>query len=193
MNTFFTADTHWYHKNIIKYCNRPFSSIEEMNETLINQWNSKISKGDRVYHLGDFAFGQREKILELTKILNGSIIIIEGNHDEIGQPENYGFAGKHQLLTVKINGIYITMCHYAMRVWERSHYNSWHIYGHSHGTLESIGKTWDVGVDNNNFTPVEFEELKKIMESQSHNLNWLERLPGYDQKEYEAYRKIEMS
>ena len=193
MNTFFTADTHWYHKNIIKYCNRPFSSIEEMNEILINQWNSKISKGDRVYHLGDFAFGQREKILELTKILNGSIIIIEGNHDEIGQPENYGFAGKHQLLTVKINGIYITMCHYAMRIWERSHYDSWHIYGHSHGTLESIGKTWDVGVDNNNFTPVEFEELKKIMESQSHNLNWLERLPGYDQKEYEAYRKIEMS
>jgi calcineurin-like phosphoesterase family protein len=193
MNTFFTSDTHWYHKNIIRYCSRPFSSVEEMDEILIDRWNSKVSKGDKVFHLGDFAFGQKEDILKLTKILNGSITILEGNHDNIGQPSNYGFAEKHKLLTAKINGTYITMCHYAMRTWERSQYDSWHIFGHSHGMLEAIGKSWDVGVDNNGFAPVEFEELKKIMDSQPQNLNWLERLKGFDRKEYEEYKSIEMS
>ncbi len=193
MNTFFTSDTHFGHKNIIRYCSRPFTSVEEMNETIIQRWNAKVKSGDYVYHLGDFAFGQRDQILAVRQKLNGHITIIEGNHDDIGQPGNYGFIGKHQLLTMKINGIYITMCHYAMRTWQKSHYDAWHIYGHSHGTLESIGKSWDVGVDNNNFEPLEFEELKKIMDAQPHNLNWLERLKGFDQKEFDAYKPIEMS
>jgi len=193
MNTFFTSDTHFSHKNIIRYCSRPFASVEEMDATMIQRWNEKVKPGDRVFHLGDFCFGQREQVLAMTRKLNGHIVLIVGNHDSIGQPSNYGFAEKHQLLTAKINGTYITMCHYAMRIWERSHYDSWHIFGHSHGTLEAIGKSWDVGVDNNGFAPLEFEELKKIMDLQPHNLNWLERLKGFDPKEYEAYRQTEMS
>jgi calcineurin-like phosphoesterase family protein len=193
MNTFFTSDTHFSHANIIRFCSRPFSSADEMDHTIITKWNAKVAPGDRVYHLGDFMFAQREKILAMTRRLNGHIILIEGNHDEIGDPKNYGFAGKHQLLSIKLNGAHITMCHYAMRVWEKSHFDSWHLFGHSHGTLEPVGKTWDVGVDYNNFEPIEFEELKKIMESRPHNLNWLERLKGYNQKEYEEAKQIEMS
>jgi calcineurin-like phosphoesterase family protein len=193
MNTFFTADTHLGHSAIIRFCSRPFLNVEEMNEIIIKNWNLKVKPQDRVYIIGDFAFGSREKILNYTQKLNGHKILIVGNHDNIGQPKNYGFAEKYQLLTAKINGIYITMCHYAMRTWEKSHYDSWHIYGHSHGMLEAIGKSWDVGVDNNGFAPVEFEELKRIMDSQPHNLNWLERLKNFDQKEYEAYRQTEMN
>lgn len=198
MNTFFTADTHFFHMNkrggIIKYCNRPFTSIEEMNQTLIAKWNAKVKPGDRVYHTGDFAFGTREQILNLTKKLNGHLILIEGNHDDIGEPGNYGFSSKHQLLEIKINGVYITLCHYAMRVWPRSHFNSWHCYGHSHSCLDkNWGKSWDVGVDNNNFEPVEFEELKIIMANQPNNFNWLGRLPGYDEKEFNEAEQIEMS
>jgi len=165
-----------------------------MDEALIQNWNAKVKDGDRVYHLGDFGFGQREKILALTRRLNGHIILIEGNHDEVGDPKNYGFSGKHQLLDIKINGIYITMCHYAMRVWNRSHFNSWHIFGHSHSTLDkNWGKCWDVGVDNNSFEPVEFEELKNIMINQPDNFNWLGRLPGYNQKEFDEAKLSEMS
>ena len=159
MNTFFISDTHFHHMNksggIIRYCNRPFSSIEEMDETLIQNWNSKIKPEDRVYHLGDFAFGQREQILELTRRLNGHIILILGNHDNIGDPKNYGFSQKHNLLQIKLNGAHITLCHYALRVWEKSHFDSWQLFGHSHGCLEPVGKQWDVGVDNNNFYPIE--------------------------------------
>jgi len=169
MNTFFTADTHWNHKNIIRYCNRPFSSIEEMNQALIDRWNSKVAPGDRVYHLGDFAFGKKEDILKLTRALNGSTIIIEGSHDHIGEPGNYGFSSKHPLLNISIDGTPITLCHYAMRVWHKSHYDAWHLYGHSHGALRTPGKTLDAGVDSNNFEPLEFEELKKIMANKPPN------------------------
>jgi Predicted phosphoesterase or phosphohydrolase len=197
MNTFFIADTHFHHVNknggIIRYCNRPFASIEEMDETIIQNWNAKIKPGDRVYHCGDFCWGNREEILKMTRRLRGHIILMEGNHDNIGDPKNYGFSSKHKLLEIKLNGKYITLCHYAMRVFNKSHFDAWALYGHSHGTLPPEGKTWDVGVDYNNFEPLEFEELKRIMESRPHNFNWLERLPGYNKKEYEEAKKIEMS
>ena len=191
MNTFFTADTHFSHSGIIHYCNRPFSSFEEMNETIIQNWNNKVQPKDTVYHLGDFAFGQRAEILSLTKRLNGHIILIEGNHDNIGQPKNYGFSEKYPIREIKLEGHHITLNHYAMRVWNKSHYDSWHLYGHSHSTLEPIGKSWDIGVDNNKFFPLSFDEIKKIMDNQPHNFNWVSRLPGYTVEAFEQARIIE--
>ena len=76
------SDTHFFHTNILKY-NRPqFSNVEDMNEFIINQWNSVISKEDRVFHLGDFAFGQNLKGIEdIIHRLNGKVYLIIGNHD----------------------------------------------------------------------------------------------------------------
>jgi len=74
------SDTHFNHKNVIKYCNRPFESVEEMNRKLINNWNSTVKKTDTIYHLGDFAFGNKEYIIELLSKLNGKKILIMGNH-----------------------------------------------------------------------------------------------------------------
>jgi calcineurin-like phosphoesterase family protein len=94
-----------------------------MDETLITNWNNKVKPSDIVYHLGDFCFlNKREDILKLRKKLNGNQIhLITGNHDgNIGSPGNFGFASKHQMLEVKIEGCYITLCHYAMRVWPLS-------------------------------------------------------------------------
>jgi calcineurin-like phosphoesterase family protein len=70
-----------------------------------------------------------------------------------------------------VEGQYVVACHYAMRVWPRSHYNSYLCYGHSHGQLAPQGKQWDVGVDNNDFYPVSFQKLKVIMENQPDNFN----------------------
>ena len=78
---FFTSDTHFGHKNIIKYCNRPFSDIDEMNKVLINNWNKVVSEGDIVFHLGDFAFGGFPLWESIRSRLNGSIYLIRGNHD----------------------------------------------------------------------------------------------------------------
>ncbi|KKL95432.1 hypothetical protein LCGC14_1854620, partial [marine sediment metagenome] len=67
----------------------------------------------------------------------------------------------------------ITLCHYAMRVWDKSHFNSWQLYGHSHGTLNGIGKQYDVGVDANNFLPVSFANLTELMEAKKDNFNYI--------------------
>lgn len=181
---FFTADTHLGHDNIIKYCDRPFSSVEEMDEIIIKNWNSVVSKTDTVYHLGDFSF--RDPLIYLKR-LNGNIVHIEGNHDKKFLEK---FGRIYKMKTIVIDKITIVLCHFAMRVWEKSHFNSWHCYGHSHGELESYGKSYDVGVDNNNFSPVSFEELKTIMQKLPDNENWLQKLKGYNQQEFLDVKKL---
>lgn len=78
---YFIADTHFNHENIIKYCNRPFRDVEEMNEVIINNWNSVVSKYDTIYHLGDVRFGSSDELRKIVKGLNGKKILVRGNHD----------------------------------------------------------------------------------------------------------------
>jgi calcineurin-like phosphoesterase family protein len=181
---FFTADTHLGHDNIIRYCNRPFASVDEMDETIIKNWNSVVSKTDTVYHLGDFSF--KNPLIYLRR-LNGNIILIEGNHDK---GDLTGFSSVHKMKTIVIEKTTIVLCHFAMRVWEKSHFNSWHCYGHSHGELASLGKSYDVGVDNNSFMPISFDELYTIMQKLPDNENWLEKLKGYNPQEFLAAKKL---
>lgn len=77
------GDTHFDHSNIIGYCNRPFETVDEMNMTMIDNWNSVVSPEDIVYHLGDFSFGKgsRENIATIREMLNGHVFLIKGNHD----------------------------------------------------------------------------------------------------------------
>ena len=78
---FFVSDTHFCHENIIKYCKRPFKSIEENDEELIRRWNEKVPEDGIVFHLGDVAFGDRERVDNILKRLNGKIYLVIGNHD----------------------------------------------------------------------------------------------------------------
>ena len=81
MKEWILSDSHWGHSNIIKYSNRPFANVEEMNKALIDNWNNVVSKDDVVWHLGDFALGKRSCIPDIIKSLNGKINLISGNHD----------------------------------------------------------------------------------------------------------------
>lgn len=90
MNIFIISDTHFFHKNIIKYCNRPFKTYQEMNEFMIKKWNEKVSKEDMVIHLGDFCLYGKHKVKEIRDQLNGTIILIKGNHDNYNM-EDLGF------------------------------------------------------------------------------------------------------
>jgi calcineurin-like phosphoesterase family protein len=188
---FFTADTHFNHGGIIKSCNRPFVNYEEMNETLIANWNSKIDVLDYVYHLGDVIWkGNRQQIEEIIYRLNGKIHIIKGNHDHSKQVKylegckNVAWVKDYFELKVdntfdeidnlmKTNGSSFSsnieklfiLFHYSMRTWNKSHYGSYHLYGHSHGNLEHcpIESSMDVGVDVHNYFPISLEEvLEKI-------------------------------
>jgi calcineurin-like phosphoesterase family protein len=132
----FTADTHFNHDNILRYCNRPFDTVEEMDEKIISNWNSIVSEDDTIYHLGDFCFGNTNKYLSR---LRGNIIRLKGSHDkDIQQPymiviEPEGLKDEYG------NQRTIVLCHYALRVWEKSHYASYHLFGHSHGKLPPMG------------------------------------------------------
>lgn len=191
MNTWFTSDTHFGHANIIKYCSRPFiqdgdlnyrddwrttqianARANEMDEVLIKNWNSKIGLKDTVYHLGDFAFCEAWLISKyLDRLHFKNMYFLWGNHDR--SMETYFKKGKYgpafkiigDLAEIKVNGQNIVLCHYAMRVWNKSHHGSWHLYGHSHGTLpdDPNALSMDVGVDTNSYFPYSFEDVAQRM------------------------------
>ena len=83
MKIFITADHHFHHKNIIEYCKRPFKTVEEMDKVMIEKWNKKIGKDDLVNHLRDFALVTKEQVKKTREKLNGTIILIKGNHDKV--------------------------------------------------------------------------------------------------------------
>jgi len=164
MTWFFTADEHYGHERIIDYCDRPFTTVAEMNAWLINSHNMCVGPGDVTVHCGDFGFFRSwAEAQEVIQQLNGSHIFIKGSHDR-WLPKNHPMMWRKTLLLPSSNErVLVTACHYAMRTWERAHYGSWQVYGHSHGNLPPHGKQWDVGVDNNGFEPVSLGDLEHIM------------------------------
>jgi len=165
MTHWFSADWHNLHDNIRRYCERPFPNVNIQKEELLDNHNSLVKPGDVVNFLGDIAMTEEGAISALEN-MNGQINFIVGNHDFkfISTIRKYCKV-VIPLMDIKINGQKITLCHYAMRVWNCSHYGAWNFHGHSHGSLPPIGLQYDVGVDNNNFKPVSFDELVEIMKT----------------------------
>ncbi len=167
---FVTSDSHFGHFNILKYCNRPFSSVEEMNETLIKNWNDNVSKNDTVIHLGDFAFRQSENLSKVFNRLNGNIHLLLGNHDNRKSVEEVGFASIKEGLwdySFMDNGIKkkVFLCHYPMLSWNARFHGRCHLHGHIHSGPRTfpkkikIKRSYDIGVDNNDFCPVELTKI----------------------------------
>jgi calcineurin-like phosphoesterase family protein len=168
MSIFISSDLHLGHSNIIKYCNRPFSNVKEMDETIISNWNFIIKPSDTVYNLGDFCFGN---VKYYKSRLNGDMHFITGSHDKNTSNSKNLFASYSPLKEVKIEDKLIVLCHYSLRTWAKSHYNSWHCYGHSHSGLPVWGKSFFVGVDGHNFFPWSWEEVKEKMNTLPDNFN----------------------
>jgi len=171
----FTADLHLVHANIIKYCDRPFTSAEEMDSILLDNLASKVKPGDLLYYLGDLSFKAEAASLFFERMKGVTIHFIIGNHDSKAV---ISLAKKHcsdvtPLKDIEIDGQAITLCHYAMRVWNASHFNAWQLYGHSHGTIPPVGKQHDVGVDANDFFPVSFDDIAKLMIGKPDNFNYI--------------------
>lgn len=173
MTIFFTSDTHYYHKNIIKYSSRPYKDVDEMNESLIVNYNSVVRPTDTVYHLGDVSFGKDKETETVLRRLNGSKHLIFGNHDKSLRKNkdllSKYFGSVNDYAEIDVNGQKIILCHYSFRVWNKSHHGSWNLFGHSHGSLYDDPNllSMDVGVDPNGYYPISFEEVKKIMEKKT--------------------------
>jgi calcineurin-like phosphoesterase family protein len=135
-----------------------------MDNTLIKNHNKIVGIGDTTIHVGDFTLSKNAT--QFIKQLNGNHIFIEGSHDKWLK----GLL-KKQIGEITLQSQHIVCCHYAMLVWPRSHYGSWLLFGHSHGNLNMYtkGKCYDVGVDNNNFYPVSFDQIKEIMSAKEQN------------------------
>lgn len=175
MNVFVTADQHYYHDNIIKFCNRPFVNVQEMNELLIERHNNVVSNQDVVFIVGDFYLNNEEKnttphkLYDLCEQLNGTLYFIPGSHDywmRTLKDTPISANGKEIVICnyiheYKYDEHFIVFCHYAMRVWPRSHYASYLLYGHSHGKIADYGRSTDVGVDRWNFSPIPLDFLMK--------------------------------
>ena len=170
----FTSDLHLFH--IMMATIRKFKSVQEMNETLVNNWNSVVGKYDDVYFLGDLFLGRASQIKELEALiysLNGNIFWIKGNHDrKTPKIIEERFRWIKDIEKIKIidedhphGKQEIILCHYAMRTWNKAHHGSWHLYGHSHGDLpdDPASRSFDVGVDCHNFTPITYQRVKEII------------------------------
>lgn len=152
MSIFVTSDTHFGHANIIKYCDRPFKSVTDMNESIIKAWNRMVRPEDTIYHLGDFAFLNQLETAKIIEQLNGKIKIVPGNHDKtiraLGDSEHYtGFELLDSIVEIHLDGTMFVLCHFPIESWHRKEHGSIHLHGHSHGHSITMTNRFDIGVD----------------------------------------------
>ena len=185
---FFTSDTHFHHANIINFCGRPFKNVEVMNETLIANWNSVVGPDDIVFHLGDFCLGGSAEWTNILNRLNGKIYLIVGNHDIKNLRQGYYSHFEHIAMQMHIEvgkqKIYLNHCPFLC--YGGAYRDTWQLFGHVHTSKQNTGidaprlhmlfpTQYDVGVDNNNFTPVSFEQVKRIIERQVEQFEKIKR------------------
>ena len=184
---YFTSDTHFGHANIIKYCKRPFRDKYEMDRTIIENWNNTVKPEDTVYHLGDVIFYGRDQADKIIKNLNGTKIVIRGNHDKgLHRLKEYGFVEAYENLTISLsNGRLVNLCHYPYYEHSvKSPYakpkqlkknlhddGKWLICGHVHEVWKNIDKMVNVGVDVWDFKPVSEDELVKYIDAKEKEQN----------------------
>ena len=174
---YFTSDLHFGHEAILKYCNRPFANVEEMNQKLIENWNKKVPEDGIVFNLGDFAWGGYPFWKSMREQLNGKIILIKGNHDE----KNLTQTGAQELfelvtyqMKIQIEGRKIYLNHYPFLCYAGTYRDAngleYQAFGHVHSGPGAKGldvdrlsmlfpTQYDVGVDNNNYEPISWSEL----------------------------------
>ena len=158
----FISDTHFGHGNIIRYCNRPFQTVEEMNKEMIHRWNEKVDANDVVWHLGDFALCKKSEIERLLLQLHGKIRLIKGNHDtrsnkvyrELGFAEVYD----HPIILDE----FIVLSHEPMPFVPST--GMINLYGHVHDSL--MHETWGkqcacLCVERHNYSPVSMKEISE--------------------------------
>jgi calcineurin-like phosphoesterase family protein len=165
-NTWFTADFHLGHANIIRYCGRPFATVDEMDQAILERLNASAKPNDTLYFLGDFCMRSQARVLAYRKRIHcKKISAVPGNHDKQARNLKEEFSWLDNLAELSIHGHPIVLSHYALRVWNRSNRGSWHLYGHSHGRLPEAPNSlsMNVGVDTHNFRPWHYDEIADSM------------------------------
>ena len=181
---FFTSDTHWGHGNIIKFCDRPFKDVEEMNYKLIENWNKKVPQDGLVFHLGDFAWGGSDMWKNIRQQLNGEIILIKGNHDQKNMSstaEQTLFKYSAWQMLIEVEGRKVLLNHFPFLCYAGVYRDPkglvYNLYGHVHSgpgkkgediprLIHTFPTQYDVGVDNNDYEPISWYEVNEKIQKQ---------------------------
>ena len=163
---FFTSDIHFGHSAVIGFGRRPFDDRDHMDAEIIRAWNEVVPVDGTVIILGDVSFRGADQTVAILKQLNGRLIIVPGNHDghatskvRICYAEVWP-----QLKKIKVEGHRIVLCHFPIESWEDMGYGSWHLHGHTHGSLPGFGRRLDVSMDAlQMWHPVSFRAIEARM------------------------------
>ena len=166
---FYTADLHLGHENIISYCNRPFSSVGEMNETIVSYWNAVVRSEDEVYILGDVLFKINSSSPLYLDRMNGKKHLIIGNHDKRNlKIDRFRalFDSIDNYLEVIDEDRRVILFHYPIVEWDGYYRGCYHLYGHIHNSdneanriMQAVPNAFNAGVDLNDFTPQTLTQL----------------------------------
>jgi len=174
----FTADTHAWHTNIIGYCTRPWTDSNIMTHDLADNINDHVPANATLYHLGDWSWGNVLWVEGFRSMINcKNIILILGNHDKLIRQQvslQRLFVSTSDLIELNLSQRHkIVMCHYAMRVWNASFHRSWHLYGHSHGTLpdDPQSLSFDVGIDCWDYKPISLDQVYDKMKGKAKHVS----------------------
>ena len=158
----FTADHHFCHTNIIKYCSRPFKTVQEMDHTMINKWNSVVKEGDTVYHLGDFALASLPVMQEIRKSLYGRIILLKGNHDgSWARCGKVGFDAVKRSISSEMGGVWFDMAHRPDHFTDTRD-GGYILCGHVHEKWKMKDNILNVGVDQWDFYPAHIQQIMEV-------------------------------
>lgn len=187
MADFFTSDLHLGHQNIIKYCNRPFKTVDEMNQTIVERWNSRVDNLDEVYILGDLALGNLTESLKLVEQLNGIKNLVPGNHDRcwVGHKKvreadfkRYEDVGLKILEEDFLYDSHIRLCHFPVTgdSHDEDRFDAyrptladfeWLLHGHVHNLWKMQGHQINVGVDMWDFYPVHEDQIYAVINNEN--------------------------
>lgn len=171
MATFFISDTHFGHENILHLANRPFEDVREMKNEMIDRWNKTVGDRDLVYHLGDFAW-KGEDPYDILTWLNGTIVILQGNHDPKPSPANCPEFRSSPYFETTLRGTKFVLCHYPIESWNGMYKGAIHLHGHTHGhefdrSFSHDGKKtfrrFNVGVEAIDYTPVSLDAIMEYV------------------------------
>jgi calcineurin-like phosphoesterase family protein len=157
MPTYFTSDTHFGDHRVLNLYKRPFATVADMDAGLVRRWNAVVGPQDEVWHLGDFA-RTPARAREILAQLHGRKHLVAGNNDrdpDIAQ----GWESVAPYAEIERDGVFLVLCHYPFRSWNRQHRKSVNLHGHSHGRIKEAPRQFDVGVDVWDYRPVTLTEM----------------------------------
>lgn len=184
---FYISDWHYGHKNVLGFDNRPFTSIEQMNEELIRRWNSVVSAGDLVYILGDMFWCTPKIAAPIMEQLNGQKILVKGNHDRWHDSKfDKLFVKIDEYMEIEDEGRNVVLCHYPIPCFKNHFYGWIHLYGHVHNSFE-----WNM-MEHQRFLMEELYDRQCNMINVGAMMPWIDYTPRTLNEiinGYEVYRK----